>query len=83
MPAAGNGEEMLDCAGARTARAGMGLLLPCRVIRFISLHEVDAWNAAMPWARVVVELMAAAGASAVAIARLLQLAELAQLWQLK
>jgi len=33
-------------------------------IRFISLHEVDAWNRAMPWARVVVELTAAAGASA-------------------
>jgi len=48
-------------------------------IRFISLHEVDAWNAAMPWARVVVELIAAAGASAVAIARLRQLGEFARL----
>jgi len=36
----------------------------------------DAWNEAMPWARVV-ELTAAAGASAVAIARLRQLGELA------
>jgi hypothetical protein len=49
------------------------------MIRFISLHEVDAWNAAMPWVRSVVELIAAAGASAVAIARLRQLGEFARL----
>jgi hypothetical protein len=48
------------------------------IIRFISLHEVDAWNAALPWARSVVELIAAAGASAVAIARLRQLGEFAR-----
>jgi hypothetical protein len=48
------------------------------IIRFISLHEVDALDAGMPWARVVVELIAAAGASAVAIARLCQLAEFTQ-----
>ena len=46
---------------------------------FHLLHEVDAWNAAMPWARVVVELTAAAGASAVAVARLRQLGEIARL----
>jgi len=51
------------------------------IIRFISLHEVDAWNAAMPRARTVVELIAAAGASAVAIARLRQLGEFARLWR--
>ena len=51
------------------------------IIRFISLHEVDAWNAAMPWARVVVELIAAAGASAVAIARLRQLGQFTQFWR--
>jgi hypothetical protein len=45
------------------------------IIRFISLHEVDAWNAAMPWARAVVDVIAAAGASAVAVARLRQLEE--------
>jgi hypothetical protein len=50
------------------------------IIRFISLHEVDAWNAAMPWIRVVVELIAATGASAVAIARLRQLGEFARLF---
>jgi hypothetical protein len=43
------------------------------IIRFISLHEVDAWNADAPWARLVVDLVAAAGVSAVAIARLFQL----------
>jgi hypothetical protein len=51
------------------------------IIRFISLHEVDAWNAHafdrrrmhMPWARTAVDLVAAAGVSAVAIARLYQL----------
>jgi len=42
------------------------------IIRFISLHEVDAWNAHAPWARTAVDLFAAAGVSAVAIARLNQ-----------
>ena len=32
-------------------------------IRFISLHEVDAWNANAPWARTAVDLVAAAGVS--------------------
>ena len=45
------------------------------IIRFISLHEVDAWNADAPWARTVVDLIAAAGVSAVAIARLCQLSD--------
>jgi len=48
------------------------------IIRFISLHEVDAWNADAPWARTVVDLVAAAGVSAVAIARLCQLSYLAR-----
>jgi hypothetical protein len=42
-------------------------------IRFISLHEVDAWNAQLPWLRVAVELTASAGAAAVAVVRLRQL----------
>ena len=45
------------------------------IVRFISLHEVDAWNANAPWARTVVDLVAAAGVSAVAIARLVQLSD--------
>jgi hypothetical protein len=47
------------------------------IIRFISLHEVDAWNAYAPWARTVVDLVAAAGVSALAIARLWQLSAFA------
>jgi hypothetical protein len=43
------------------------------LIRFISLHEVDAWNAALPWLKVVVDVAAALGASAVALTRLRQL----------
>ena len=43
------------------------------VVRFISLHEVDAWNANAPWARTAVDLVAAAGVSTIAIARLWQL----------
>jgi len=39
------------------------------IIRFISLHEVDAWNAAMPWARAVVELIAAAASAVNPMAR--------------
>ena len=49
------------------------------LIRFISLHEVDAWVDAMPWLRVVVEVIAAAGASVVALIRLRQLREFARL----
>jgi hypothetical protein len=45
------------------------------IVRFISLHEVDAWNADAPWARTVVDLVAAAVVSAVAIARLCQLSD--------
>ena len=50
------------------------------VVRFISLHEVDAWYAAVPWARSVVDLIAAAGVSGVAVIRLRQLGEFARLW---
>ena len=57
----------------RLAVAFAGLTVGFGIIRFISLHEVDAWNANAPWARTVVDLLAAAGVSAVAIARLRQL----------
>ena len=57
----------------RLAIGFMGLTLGFAIIRFISLHEVDAWNANAPWARTAVDLVAAAGISAVAIARLWQL----------
>jgi hypothetical protein len=57
----------------RLAVGFMGLTLGFAIIRFISLHEVDAWNANAPWARTAVDLVAAAGVSVVAIARLWQL----------
>ena len=54
----------------RLAVGFAGLTVGFGIIRFISLHEVDAWNANAPWARTAVDLVAAAGVSAVAIARL-------------
>jgi hypothetical protein len=61
----------------RLAIGFMGLTLGFAIIRFISLHEVDAWIANAPWARTGVDLAAAAGVSAVAIARLWQLRDFA------
>ena len=43
----------------RLAIGFMGLTLGFAIIRFISLHEVDAWNANAPWARTAVDLVAA------------------------
>jgi hypothetical protein len=57
----------------RLAVGFAGLTVGFGIIRFISLHEVDAWNAHAFWARTAVDLVAAAGVSAVAIARLCQL----------
>jgi len=61
----------------RLAVGFAGLTVGFGIIRFISLHEVDAWNANALWARTVVDLAAAAGVSAVAIARLCQLSDFA------
>jgi hypothetical protein len=60
----------------RLAIAFAGLTVGFGIIRFISLHEIDAWNAAIPWARTVLDLFAAAGVSTLAIARLLHLSDL-------
>jgi hypothetical protein len=57
----------------RLAIGFAGLTVGFGIIRFISLHEVDAWNANAPWVRTAVDVVAAAGVSAVAIARLWQL----------
>jgi hypothetical protein len=57
----------------RLAVAFAGLTVGFGIFRFISLHEVDAWNANAPWARTAVDLVAATGVSAVAIARLCEL----------
>jgi hypothetical protein len=48
-------------------------------ILFHSIAEVDAWNASAPLACAVVDLVAAAGVSAAAIARLRQLSNFAGL----
>jgi len=45
------------------------LVVGLGVIRFISLHEVDAWFARWPWFRAAAELIAAAGTVALAYAR--------------
>jgi len=63
----------------RLALGFAGLTVGFGIIRFISLHEVDAWNANAPWARTFADLVAAAGVSAVAIARLRQLSDFARL----
>lgn len=57
----------------RLALGFAGLTVGFGIIRFISLHEVDAWNANAPWARTAIDLVAATGVSAVAITRLRQL----------
>jgi hypothetical protein len=57
----------------RLAIGFAGLTIGFGIIRFISLHEVDAWNANAPWARMAIDLVAAAGVSAITIARLWQL----------
>jgi hypothetical protein len=45
----------------RLAVGFAGLTVGFGIIRFISLHEVDAWNANAPKARTAIELVAAAG----------------------
>ena len=57
----------------RLAVGFAGLTVGFGIIRFISLHEIDAWNVEAPWARTAVDLVAAAVVSAVAITRLCQL----------
>ncbi len=57
----------------RLAVGFAGLTVGYGIIRFISLHEVDAWNASALWARTAIDLVAAGGVSALAIARLCQL----------
>lgn len=53
---------------------GFAALASCySVIRFVSWHEFDAWNAARPWVPISVELATAAVASALSLVRLSQL----------
>ena len=58
----------------RLAAGCVSVTLALALIRFVSLHEVDAWNAAWPWARVVVDVGTSALASAAAVARVHQIA---------
>ncbi|MET0675577.1 MAG: hypothetical protein ABW175_07245 [Bradyrhizobium sp.] len=61
----------------RLAIGFAGLTVGFAAIRFISLHEVDAWTAEAPWLRTAIDLIAAAGVSAIAIVRLRQLRQAA------
>jgi hypothetical protein len=67
----------------RLAVGFAGLTVGFAAIRFISLHEVDAWIAEMAWLRASIDLLAAGGVSAVAIARLRQIREITALNQRK
>ncbi len=53
------------CVAAAIASAG---------IRFVSLHEVDAWDRAWPWVRIVLEMGISALAMAAAVVRARQVA---------
>ncbi|HET6437001.1 MAG TPA: hypothetical protein VFG59_02985 [Anaeromyxobacter sp.] len=57
----------------RLAIGFAGIAVGFGLIRFISLHEVDAWSRELPWVRDAAELVAAVGASSVAALRLAQL----------
>ncbi len=54
----------------RLAVGFTALAVGAAVVRFISLHEVDAWNRQLPWLHVGVDLVSAAGASTLALVRL-------------
>jgi hypothetical protein len=54
----------------RLAVGFTALAVGAAAVRFISLHEVDAWNQQLPWLRVGVDLVSAAGASTLALVRL-------------
>lgn len=60
----------------RLAIGFAGLTIGFAAVRFISLHEVDAWTAEAPWLRTAIDLIAAAGVSTLAIIRLRQLRRL-------
>jgi hypothetical protein len=61
----------------RLAIGFAGVTVGFAAVRFISLHEVDAWTAGAPWLRTAIDLTAAAGVSAIAIIRLRQLGQAA------
>ncbi len=58
----------------RLAAGCVAAVLASAGIRFVSLHEVDAWDRAWPWVRVVLEVGISALATAAATARARQAA---------
>jgi hypothetical protein len=60
----------------RLAVGFTALAVGSAAVRFISLHEVDAGFRRLPWLRWAVDVVAAAGASALAVVRLRRLREL-------
>jgi len=54
----------------RLAIGFAALSVGAAAVRFISLHEVDAWVRELPWVHAAVDLVAAAGASSLALVRL-------------
>ncbi|HVO20046.1 MAG TPA: hypothetical protein VMU15_12370 [Anaeromyxobacter sp.] len=57
----------------RLAIGFTALAVGAAAIRFVSLHEVDAWFRVLPWLHASLDLVAAAGASILAVARLWRL----------
>jgi hypothetical protein len=56
----------------RLAASCIAVILASALIRFVSLHEVDAWNRQWPWVRITIDLGISALASAAALARVRQ-----------
>lgn len=56
----------------RMAASCIAVIVASALIRFVSLHEVDAWNREWPWIRVTVDLATSALAVAAALARVRQ-----------
>ncbi len=59
----------------RLAAASVAITVSLALIRFVSLHEVDAWDKAWPWARMVIDVATSVLASAASLARVRQLGE--------
>ncbi len=56
----------------RLAVSCIAVIVASAAIRFVSLHEVDAWNREWPWVRVSIDLATSALAIVAALARIRQ-----------
>lgn len=56
----------------RLAASCIAIIVASAAIRFVSLHEVDAWNREWPWVRVSIDLGTSALAIVAALARVRQ-----------